>query len=110
MTAELDCVLLDLRLPDAAGMDAVGNIRARAPSVPLIVLTGLDNEAAGVAAVEAGAQDYLVKGTVGGGGLARSIRYAIGRHQTGKLSASCSSRAPRRRKSRAWNGAWRRGP
>jgi serine phosphatase RsbU (regulator of sigma subunit) len=82
LTAELDCVLLDLRLPDAAGMDAVGNIRARAPSVPLIVLTGLDNEAAGVAAVEAGAQDYLVKGTVGGGGLARSIRYAIGRHQT----------------------------
>jgi serine phosphatase RsbU (regulator of sigma subunit) len=77
-----DCVLLDLRLPDAAGLDAVERVRAGAPSIPLIVLTGLDNEAAGVAAVEAGAQDYLVKGTVGGGGLARSIRYAIGRHRT----------------------------
>ena len=82
LISEPDCVLLDLRLPDAAGMDAVGRVRSSAPSIPLIVLTGLDNEAAGVAAVEAGAQDYLVKGTVGGGGLARSIRYAIGRHQT----------------------------
>jgi serine phosphatase RsbU (regulator of sigma subunit) len=82
LTSEPDCVLLDLRLPDAAGLDAVGRVRASAPAIPLIVLTGLDNEAAGVAAVEAGAQDYLVKGKVGGGGLARSIRYAIGRHQT----------------------------
>jgi serine phosphatase RsbU (regulator of sigma subunit) len=82
LTAALDCVLLDLRLPDASGLDAVQKVRAAAPSVPLIVLTGLDNEAAGVAAVEAGAQDYLVKGTVVSGGLARSIRYAIGRHQT----------------------------
>jgi CheY-like chemotaxis protein len=82
LTSEPDCVLLDLRLPDAVGMDAVASVRAGAPSVPLIVLTGLDNEAAGVAAVEAGAQDYLVKGTVGGDGLARSIRYAIGRHRT----------------------------
>ncbi|HUN78309.1 MAG TPA: fused response regulator/phosphatase [Solirubrobacteraceae bacterium] len=82
LDSPLDCVLLDLRLPDAAGMDAVGRVRSQAPSVPLIVLTGLDNEAAGVAAVAAGAQDYLVKGKVGGGVLGRSIRYAIGRHQT----------------------------
>ncbi len=82
LSAPLDCVLLDLRLPDAVGLDAVQKVRGAAPAVPLIVLTGLDNEAAGVAAVEAGAQDYLVKGTVVEGGLARSIRYAIGRHQT----------------------------
>jgi len=82
LTPRLACVLLDLRLPDASGMAAVQRIRSHAPSVPLIVLTGLDDEAAGVAALQAGAQDYLVKGTVGGGGLARSIRYAIGRHQT----------------------------
>jgi serine phosphatase RsbU (regulator of sigma subunit) len=82
LTSEIDCVLLDLRLPDASGMAAVERLRSSAPSIPLIVLTGLDNEAAGVSAVQAGAQDYLVKGTVGGGGLARSIRYAIGRHQT----------------------------
>jgi serine phosphatase RsbU (regulator of sigma subunit) len=82
LTAEIDCVLLDLRLPDASGLAAVQTVRSSAPSIPLIVLTGLDTEAAGVAAVQAGAQDYLVKGTVGGGALARSIRYAIGRHQT----------------------------
>jgi serine phosphatase RsbU (regulator of sigma subunit) len=51
------------------------------PGIPLIVLTGLADEAAGVAAVEAGAQDYLVKGNVDGEQLARSIRYSIGRRQ-----------------------------
>lgn len=78
----IDCVLLDLQLPDAAGLDAVAGIRAQRPSIPLIVLTGLDDEAAGTTAVEAGAQDYLVKGKVDGGVLARSIRYAISRRQT----------------------------
>ncbi|MHB1469792.1 MAG: PP2C family protein-serine/threonine phosphatase, partial [Solirubrobacteraceae bacterium] len=76
-----DCVLLDLGLPDASGLEAVQKLRSRTPSVPLIVLTGLADEAAGIAAVEAGAQDYLVKGHVEGDQLARSIRYAIGRRQ-----------------------------
>jgi serine phosphatase RsbU (regulator of sigma subunit) len=80
----IDCVLLDLGLPDAIGLDAVAKLRAQAPGTPLIVLTGLADEAAGVAAVEAGAQDYLVKGNVGGDQLARSIRYAIGRRQAEK--------------------------
>jgi serine phosphatase RsbU (regulator of sigma subunit) len=78
---EIDCVLLDLGLPDATGLGAVARLSSRAPAIPLIVLTGLDDEAAGVAAVQAGAQDYLVKGHVGGDQLARSIRYAIGRRQ-----------------------------
>jgi serine phosphatase RsbU (regulator of sigma subunit) len=77
----VDCVLLDLGLPDAAGLDAVARLRSRMPAIPLIVLTGLDDEAAGVAAVQAGAQDYLVKGSVSGDQLARSIRYSIGRRQ-----------------------------
>jgi serine phosphatase RsbU (regulator of sigma subunit) len=77
----VDCVLLDLGLPDTSGLDAVARLRSRAPGIPLIVLTGLDDEAAGVAAVEAGAQDYLVKGNVDGDQLARSIRYSIGRRQ-----------------------------
>jgi serine phosphatase RsbU (regulator of sigma subunit) len=77
--AAIDCVLLDLGLPDASGMDAVARLRAGLPAVPLIVLTGLADPAAGAAAVAAGAQDYLIKGYVGGDALARSIRYAIGR-------------------------------
>jgi serine phosphatase RsbU (regulator of sigma subunit) len=75
----IDCVLLDLGLPDTSGLDAVARLRSKVPAIPLIVLTGLDDEAAGVAAVEAGAQDYLVKGSVDGDQLARSIRYSIGR-------------------------------
>jgi serine phosphatase RsbU (regulator of sigma subunit) len=78
---EIDCVLLDLQLPDASGLGAVEDVRTRSSAIPLIVLTGLDDEAAGVAAVSAGAQDYLVKGTVDSGGLARAIRYAIGRRR-----------------------------
>ncbi|HSZ69627.1 MAG TPA: SpoIIE family protein phosphatase [Solirubrobacteraceae bacterium] len=77
----IDCVLLDLGLPDATGLDAVARLRLQAPGTPLIVLTGLDDEAAGVAAVQAGAQDYLVKGLVSGDQLTRSIRYSIGRRQ-----------------------------
>jgi serine phosphatase RsbU (regulator of sigma subunit) len=77
----VDCVLLDLGLPDATGIDAVAQLRSQLPAVPLIVLTGLADEAAGAAALQAGAQDYLLKGSVGGDQLARSIRYSIGRRQ-----------------------------
>ncbi|MEA2146486.1 MAG: hypothetical protein QOG59_2073, partial [Solirubrobacteraceae bacterium] len=75
----VDCVLLDLRLPDVVGMDAVTRLRAEAPWIAVVVLTGFDDEAAGEAAVEAGAQDYLVKGKVDSGLLARAIRYAVSR-------------------------------
>jgi serine phosphatase RsbU (regulator of sigma subunit) len=81
LDGRIDCVLLDLGLPDAVGMDAVARLRARVPAIPLIVLTGLNDEDAGLAAVEAGAQDYLVKGNVDGDQLARSIHYAIGRRR-----------------------------
>jgi serine phosphatase RsbU (regulator of sigma subunit) len=77
----IDCVLLDLGLPDASGLEAVARLRSHTPTIPLIVLTGLADAAAGVAAVQAGAQDYLVKGNVGSDQLARSIRYSIGRRQ-----------------------------
>lgn len=78
----LDCVLLDLGLPDVCGMGALAQLRARLGSVPLVVLTGLADEAAGVEAVRSGAQDYLVKGRLEPGQLARAIRYAIGRRLT----------------------------
>jgi serine phosphatase RsbU (regulator of sigma subunit) len=77
----IDCVLLDLGLPDATGLGALARVRAAAPAIAVIVLTGLDDEAAGLAAVDAGAQDYLVKGHVDARMLARAIRYAIGRRQ-----------------------------
>lgn len=76
---DVGCVLLDLRLPDAVGMEGVRQVCEAAPTTAVIVFTGLDDEQAGQAAVEAGAQDYLVKGKVSGGLLARSIRYAVGR-------------------------------
>lgn len=81
LSARIDCVLLDLKLPDVEGLDTVVRLREQAPDTPLIVLTGLHDEAAGVAAVDAGAQDYLVKGEVDGAQLARAIRYAIVRRQ-----------------------------
>ena len=57
-----DIVLLDLGLPDAQGLGAVWRTRAAAPRVPLVVLTGLDDESLAVQALQQGAQDYLIKG------------------------------------------------
>jgi signal transduction histidine kinase len=74
-----DVVLLDLSLPDAHGMETVTRMLDAAPAVPIIVLTGLTDETVAVQAVQAGAQDYLVKGSVDGGTLARAIRYAMER-------------------------------
>lgn len=81
LSPAIDCALLDLGLPDASGLEAVARLRAHTPALPLIVLTGLADEVAGVTAVQAGAQDYLLKGQVDGHQLARSIRYSIGRRQ-----------------------------
>lgn len=81
LSSRIDCVLLDLKLPDAEGLDTVVRLREQAPDTPLIVLTGLHDEAAGIAAVDAGAQDYLIKGEVDGAQLARTIRYSIVRRQ-----------------------------
>ncbi len=76
-----DAVLLDLSLPDAQGLDTIGRVHSQAPGVPIVVLTGLDDEEAAVKAVEQGAQDYLIKGQVNGHLLVRSLRYAIQRHK-----------------------------
>jgi serine phosphatase RsbU (regulator of sigma subunit) len=79
LPGEIACVLLDLHLPDASGLDSLQRVHEAAPWIAVIVLTGLDDEAAGERAVQAGAQDYLVKGKVSGPLLARAIRYAVGR-------------------------------
>jgi two-component system cell cycle response regulator len=76
---KFDVVLLDLSLPDGSGIGTVERICAANPHMPVIVLTGLEDDALALAAVQAGAQDYLVKGQVDGDGIARAIRYAIER-------------------------------
>jgi diguanylate cyclase (GGDEF)-like protein len=81
MAAEIDVVLLDLSLPDAFGIDTFRRARAQAPSIPIVVLTGNDDEALATSAVNEGAQDFLSKQKLDGEILARSIRYAIERHR-----------------------------
>jgi serine phosphatase RsbU (regulator of sigma subunit) len=71
-----DCVLLDLQLPDAVGLTALTRLRQHAPATAVVVLTGQHNEAIGIAAVAAGAQDYLVKDQVDGLLLIKALRYA----------------------------------
>jgi DNA-binding response OmpR family regulator len=67
----VDIILLDLGLPDTEGLGAVRRARAAAPGVPLVVLTGLDDELLAVQALQEGAQDYLVKGQIEARGLLR---------------------------------------
>lgn len=70
------CVLLDLNLPDAHGLEGLIRLRGVAPTTPIIVLTGHEDEAIGLSAISAGAQDYLRKGQVDREHLLRSIRFA----------------------------------
>src|SRR5476651_2720883 len=72
-------VLLDLGLPDANGIAAVRQMHAVAPRLPLVVLTGLDDEGIATQALQEGAQDYLIKGQIQGQTLVRALRYAIER-------------------------------
>jgi diguanylate cyclase (GGDEF)-like protein len=74
-----DCILLDLFLPDAEGLDSLSQLITLDPLVPIVILTSLADERLGLQAVQAGAQDYLVKGTVDGPRLTRSLLHAIER-------------------------------
>jgi diguanylate cyclase (GGDEF)-like protein len=73
------CILLDLSLPDAHGLEAVERVQSFAPDVPIVVLSGLDDEDLALRAVQGGAQDYLIKGRVDDQIVSRSVRYAIER-------------------------------
>jgi DNA-binding response OmpR family regulator len=75
----IDIVLLDLALPDVQAFDGVDRISAAYPFVPVVVLTGLEDEDVGLKAVQVGAQDYLVKGNLDPRLLDRSLRYAMER-------------------------------
>ena len=77
-----DVILLDLSLPDSQGIETVLRIQAAAPAIPIIVLTGLDDDNIALQAVRAGAQDYLVKGDINARSLVRAIRYASERKKS----------------------------
>jgi serine phosphatase RsbU (regulator of sigma subunit) len=78
----LDCVLLDLGLPDSLGLAGLERLRRAAPGAAVVVLTGDDDEQRGIDALSSGAQDYLAKGGIEGPVLARAIRYAIERRRS----------------------------
>ncbi|OBA63487.1 fused response regulator/phosphatase [Mycobacterium sp. 1100029.7] len=86
-SARPDCVLLDLHLPDANGIDALDRIAKYDATVPIVVLTGLNDENFGASAVAAGAQDYLVKGRVEPEMLRRALLYAIERKRVEIIAA-----------------------
>ncbi|MET0397124.1 MAG: ATP-binding protein [Longimicrobiaceae bacterium] len=77
----VDMVILDLSLPDASWPGAFHRVRAEAPEVPVIVLTGTDDEAVALRALRAGAQDYVLKPPPDGATLRRILRYAGERHR-----------------------------
>ncbi len=91
-----DALLLDMSLPDSTGMRTFTRAQEHAPHLPIIILTGLNDESTAISAVASGAQDYLVKGQVQGPLLARAIRYAIERKRVGdeirRLNATLEER------------------
>ncbi|MGL5192219.1 MAG: ATP-binding protein [Chroococcales cyanobacterium] len=82
-------ILLDLSLPDSQGLQTLVTLREQAPTLPIVVLTGLNDEQLGITAVRQGAQDYLVKGLVSGGMITRSMFYAIERKKNEMAMQSC---------------------
>ena len=73
----IDAILLDLVLPDSQELATFERVKATAPNIPVLVLTGLDDEVLAEEAVAAGARDYLIKTQINGESLARSIRAAV---------------------------------
>ncbi|MBF0416254.1 MAG: diguanylate cyclase [Magnetococcales bacterium] len=79
--SDFDVVLLDLNLPDSMGLDTLNQVRSASDGVPVVILTGIDDEELAMRAIQEGAQEYLVKGEVADSAplLMRTIRYAIER-------------------------------
>jgi signal transduction histidine kinase len=81
----VDVILLDPGLSDAQGLGAIRRVHDAAPRVPLVVLTGLDDESLAQQALQEGAQDYLIKGQIDGRGILRAVRYATERKRLERL-------------------------
>jgi PAS domain S-box-containing protein len=77
----IDAILLNLSLPHSKGLETFRGMQAQMPGVPIVVLTGLADEALAIQAMQAGAQDYLVEGQVDGYAIVRALRYAIERQR-----------------------------
>lgn len=75
-----DLILLDLTLPDSEGLDTLVTVRTKVPEIPIVVLTGINDESFGLKTVQAGAQDYLIKGQFEGKLLIKSMCYSTERH------------------------------
>ncbi len=86
-------VFLDLNLPDSRGLATLAQLRQAAPHLPVIVLTGWDDEDTAISAVTSGAQDYLIKGKVDAARLASVVTFALARHQR-QAAATTTTRAP----------------
>lgn len=74
-------IILDLSLPDSEGLDTFKKVYSHSPHIPIIVLTGFEDESTGINAMKLGAQDFLIKGSVNGKELSRSINYSIERYK-----------------------------
>ena len=90
---DIDVVLADLSLPDSAGLSTLTVLTAAAPDLPVVVLTGNDDDSQAIEALKHGAQDYLVKGSGDGLMLARVVRYAIERKATERALKEARDRA-----------------
>jgi PAS domain S-box-containing protein len=87
-----EAILLDLSLPDSLGLPTLESVHARVPELPIVVMTGLDDDDVALRGVHEGAQDYLVKGRVNGELVARSILYAVERRRTEKAQREAKER------------------
>lgn len=94
------CVVVDLALPDHDDLDALVAVRDALPELPVVVLTGWAGEGLGSRALQAGAQDYLIKGQENGGSIARAVRFAIERKRAEIAAAALAVAATREREQR----------
>jgi PAS domain S-box-containing protein len=100
-----DVVLLDLTLPDSTGLDTCARMRRAAPHVPIVVLTGVDDETMALEAMRQGVEDYLVKGQIHGGTVGRATRYAVERSRS-ELALRESEERLKRSQEIAHLGSW----
>jgi signal transduction histidine kinase len=90
---DVDVALVDLWLPDSQGLETFRSLHRRFPALPMVVLTGMDDEKVALAAVHQGAQDYLAKGRITASTLLRALRYAMERRSAVERFAARALRA-----------------